>query len=280
MPQMNAPSPDQSAAILARLLRMQAPAGPQRSARPPMPGEMDLGVVGPTRQTADDEQAIAEQELEMEELKQSTIDADPARAFQRRRNVQLADYEDPRSASIREDEFSKKLRMATDPARIAGQYRLAQTDAESRAQAEETKRLIAAGAQPGQRISVSGVGSISQANPARRQSVMPPASLRNKVLTASQAYRQAQESGGGMFGGLGKLFGYDPAAKAKAGYEAARDEYFRGFPQDLVGMVQEAESSFAPGMSVEAKLQMMGEMGLPDPGPEGIQMLRQILSAY
>lgn len=106
-------------------------------------------------------------------------------------------YGDPRVRQMREEQQAFELEKATAPARMQGMYGVRAAEAKGQAQYDALQEMLRMGGQPGQRVSVSGVGSISQPQPSRREA---PSTIANRQYLQSlrtgkaQAQRPAGES--------------------------------------------------------------------------------------
>ena len=96
-------------------------------------------------------------------------------------------YELPEVEGIREDERAFELEKATAPARTQGQYAVRAAESKAAAQNDALQTMLSGGLQPGQRMSITGVGSVGQSNQPRAPRA--PASVTNRLLEAQEATR-------------------------------------------------------------------------------------------
>lgn len=89
-------------------------------------------------------------------------------------------YNLPETRGMREDQRAYEIERATAPARTQGQYAVQAAGNKAAAQNDALRAMLTSGMQPGQRVSVSGVGSVSTPAP--------------KVSQAAQAQRQYLQS--------------------------------------------------------------------------------------
>lgn len=111
---------------------------------------------------------------------------------------EAAIYNLPEVEEARNDERSFQFEKAVAPARIQGQYAVKAAESKAQAQLDNIQQMGQVGLQPGQRMSISGVGSINAPTQPRRQAA--PASVTNRLLDAQ---KQAQPSGWRNMLGMG-----------------------------------------------------------------------------
>lgn len=149
---------------------------------------------------------------------------DPWAARQDARMTALAG-QDPEVAAAQEAEQAFELEKATAPARTQGQYAVKAAESKAQAQNDMLMQMLQGGMSPGQRVSVSGVGSTSMAQPPKPPQA--PASVTNRLLQAQQA---AQPST------FRKMFGMGPSQSAQNNLSGIVNEISsaEGIPSGLI----------------------------------------------
>lgn len=93
----------------------------------------------------------------------------------------------PEIKKLHDEQLAEEMARITAPARTAGEFAVKAAESKAQAQNDALTQLLSAGVAPGQRVSASGVGSVSQAATPRPAAM--PAALTTRFTKAQQAAR-------------------------------------------------------------------------------------------
>jgi len=180
-------------------------------------------------------------------------------------NRVIGQFNRPDVTGMRREQEASKLRLAGEPARVAGEANIRSANVAGEAKFQALQELLKAGVQPGQSVSASGVGSVRQApSPRPTPPAQAPASVTSNLLKAQAANKPNW---------FDRLRGRTPEASPEVLNAIQEISLAEGVHPDLL---KDALSIVAsnPGASVDQLLATAEQGGTPLDDNERSQFLR------